>query len=196
MSVQIVGPSGVFRIDCTVGEQHVRSSTITEVPVEDGATLSDHAVVKPASLTLEIGQDAPADAWKALERLQRDRQGLTVVTGLDVYRNMLVKDVSAPRDVTTQRILRASVQLQEVRIAESARVAVRTAPGGAGSSRAEPSRAGGAVPVAPSRAAEGRPKARSASTVHRGDTVTETVPTEGTSPEAERSRSILKRITG
>ncbi|WP_116082118.1 phage baseplate protein [Tropicimonas sp. IMCC34011] len=189
MSAIIVSPVAVLPIPVTVSEQHVSTLEMTENPVETGASMVDHAYRKPRKITLDSALPLPQATWQVIKRIQQDRRPFTLVTGLDVYRSMLIKDVSVTRDPGSALILAASIQLQEALLVETSRFAVQ---GGTG---AAPSTAGGASTPSAEKAASDTPtQSRTASTVHRGDTPLQDAVTEGPSPEAKRHRSILAGI--
>ena len=200
MSAFLVSRAGSLALPVVLEERPVRSLEIATNPVETGASITDHAFRKPTELNLQIAQEQPVETWRALGRLMDARTPITVVTGLDVYRSMFLVDVAPTRNAGNAGIFSGSVTLKEVQFAESARVAVARRPGqgngiGPASGRAA-SAAGGAVPPDPSKAGDATTTVRAADTVHRGDVVTEEVPTTGTSPEAVEGASILKRIAG
>lgn len=57
----------VISIDCTVKEIHKIDSPPTEYPVEDGTTISDNVLLKPATLDIEgIISDAPISLIQSL----------------------------------------------------------------------------------------------------------------------------------
>jgi len=76
-----------------------------------------------------VGSGRSVEAWKKLKQMQLDRQPLTVVTRLQTYENMMIKELSAPDDFQTLNCLKCTVHLQQVLFANAAEVktAVRTA---------------------------------------------------------------------
>lgn len=168
---------GPVPISCLLSEKHTSTLEITEIPIETGAKITDHAVVMPKAVTLEaIGENAAA-TLEALIRFQESRVPFTLVTGLKIYQNMLVKRIDADRDSSFARILRATVDLQEVILVSTAYAAdpngepngskVRGKPGGTKSTRAAPPASDRASGIAAERAA---------GTVQTGDNATKTIP--------------------
>lgn len=104
-------------IDVRLAETHEVSVGITEIPLEDGSAVNDHAYIKPANLKIEFASGMPALSWQQLERQTKARQPFTIVTGLDVYENMILKLATAVVDKSNSKILRGTVELQEVLIA-------------------------------------------------------------------------------
>lgn len=165
---------GPVPITCFLKEQHRAELEITEIPIEFGAAITDHAYAQPKKVTLDIADGNAAASHAALVRHQESREPFTLVTGLSVYRNMLIKRIEATRESTSSRILRASVDLQEVIIVETA----KTAGDGDQDSKGQP---GGTKSTKSAGASKGRAgdaatADRASSTVGRGDAGTKTVP--------------------
>lgn len=176
---------GPVPIDCIVSEKHESDIEITEIPIETGARITDHAFVLPKKVTLDIATSNAAASYNALVGFQESRVPFTLVTDLSIYNSMLIRRISAERDATFSTILRCTADLQEIIIVGTATVAdpegQKTStgePGGTNSTKsagASPERAGDAVTAD-----------RATGTVQRGDAATTTVP-------AQEDRSILSR---
>lgn len=177
MSVIAFGGSvGPIPIDVVLQEDHTTEIEITEIPIETGAKINDHAYILPKKLTLQIADGAGAATFNAIVALQEQRTPFVVVSGLFVYSNMLVKKNSATRDPMHHRILKGTVDLQETIIVSTASAAVSADgtstptggnPGGAASTtQANPTVGDIADPVSVDRVTPAVP---------RGDTVTSTV---------------------
>lgn len=126
---------GGLTMDVIIEEQHTDEVEITEHPVERGAAVTDHAYLKPATLSIKGGvSDASAKAttgdrrsvtaYQALLKLQAKREPFDVVTGKRVHRNMLVKSLNVVTDANTERVLIFTAELQEIRIATVRAVSV------------------------------------------------------------------------
>lgn len=184
---------GPVPLSVIVEEQHESELEITENAVEFGAEVTDHAYSRPKRLTLEVGAAAATATWQALKALQATRQPFYVVTGLDLYRNMLIKHLGARRNSEFANVLSGKVDLQEVIIVDSA---YAVAPGG----EARPSRGGAgnpggtssrrSAPMSSSRASGQAAQDRTAGAAQRGDSVSSSV---STAP-GSRGASILSRI--
>ena len=124
---------GPVPINCVITEKHVSSVEITANPIETGAEVNDHAYIKPKQVTLDLADGKAAETYNALMRFQATRVPFVLVTGLAMYKNMLIQDIDATRDAATSRILRASVTLREVII-----VSTGSAPAGEESSKGKP----------------------------------------------------------
>ncbi len=188
MTVIAFSPNvGPIRFDCVLSEDHVSEIEITSNPIETGAEVNDHAYVKPKQVTLDVADSNAALVYNALVLFQESRIPFFMMTGLTLYRNMLIQSIDAHRDKDTARILRATIILREV-------VIVSTAVTPAGASGGTNSQAGGANStgaVAPSAtgSADTVTADRAAQTVSRGDTPSETV-------SSGSSGSLLKGLFG
>lgn len=120
---------GAVEIDASLSEVHRFMADITENPVEDGTVFSDHVVLQPVVLEMEgrisdatqsllsfRGPGNSADAFKALVTLQKSRETFTVITGINVYENMLFEDLSVPREALDGRSIRFTAILREILI--------------------------------------------------------------------------------
>lgn len=138
---------GEITLDASISEEHVSECEMTENPIEDGAIVTDHVHVMPAQLTIEgIVSDTPitfalinnvmgfvnsvnttilgnssrsTDAYNALIDLQKSREPFTVVTGLRVYKDMIMTSLSVPRDVQKGKAVNFTAELKQIIIAKS-----------------------------------------------------------------------------
>jgi hypothetical protein len=102
----------------------------TEHPVQTGTNVSDHAIVKQARVTLEIGMSDAMDefspgmwgggstksinAFQTLTSLKNNITLLTLTTRLASYTNMLIVDIQPHEDYTTLNALKATVLFQQM----------------------------------------------------------------------------------
>ncbi|RIY00218.1 hypothetical protein D3218_13110 [Aureimonas flava] len=185
---------GPVAIDVVITERHESTLEIATNPIEAGADIADHAYMAPRVLVLDIADESAALTWQALRRLQESRVPFTVVSGLDVYTNLLIRNMSAERSADYGNILRNRIELQEVILVDTGQAAAsdgggsqkserggKAAPGSKGSRRS-------AVPAS-SRASGQATQDRAAQTVQRGDSVTKPV-------DAQRGSSLLFQIFG
>lgn len=112
---------GAVPIDVVISESHESQLEITDNPVEKGADISDHAWIKPKTLTLNfIAGSKPnslagaALAFQALRLMQETCQPFAVVSGLGVYKDMLIKSLSAERTSRFGQVLYGTVELKQV----------------------------------------------------------------------------------
>ena len=127
------GKIGSVELDVTMREDHRYSSRVTNYPVEEGSTLSDHIINEPAEITLEgIVTDSPlsilsffnrsVDAFNQFVEIHEKRELVTVVTGLKIYPNMAITSLNVPRDLRTGQSLKFTIELQNVILDSSVRL--------------------------------------------------------------------------
>jgi len=128
---QILSLVGVF--DYIPEEKHTVSVGTTDYPIETGATLTDHAFIKPLELEmLAVVSDILVQRFTTLLTPYRDREGwerillqiqrrnlVTVVTLLKTYNNLILTDVSVDKDQSTGRSLVARLKFKEALIANT-----------------------------------------------------------------------------
>lgn len=111
---------GPVPIDVIIKETHNSSLEITEIPIEDGSRITDHAFKLPKKLSLDTASGNAAATYNALVAFQVSRVPFTVVSGFFIYTNMLIKDLSADRDKDFTTVLRCRAELQEILIVSTA----------------------------------------------------------------------------
>ena len=161
------GAIGPVPVSVIMREIHISTLGITEYPVETGAKVTDHAYIEPKKLELEFADEFAVATYNTLVRFQESRVPFTIVSGLFVYTNMLIREISADRDAEFSQVLNGRAALQEVIIVSTAHVA--------GSSAAKNTKNSDAAT-----------QDRTSGTVNRGDQATKTVP-------PDQNRSILDR---
>lgn len=130
----LVTKIGTVAVDVSPSQNHVFPSKITENPVEDGTIFSDHVILLPiqvdiegrvsdASLTIAnaisgafTGKLSAAEAFNELVKLQLDKEPFVVVTGLKVYQNMMLENLSVPRSSTDGKSVHFNATLKEVQV--------------------------------------------------------------------------------
>lgn len=112
---RLVGP---FQATITLEEVGTDELEITQHPVQQGASITDHAYVKPSTVNLKLmwsDANAPlSETYRNLLDLQSSRVPMDVVTGKRAYTNMLIKSLGQTTDVNTENVLSISLQLQEI----------------------------------------------------------------------------------
>lgn len=126
IKTMIVSPTfGRFVFDAVFSMDHQSNVTVTQHPVQAGASISDHAYEEPDEVTLEIGMsDAMSgvgtnhsvNAYTTLRAIQSKREPVKLITRLKTYNNMVIASISAPDDQTTMFGLKANIYFQEVKI--------------------------------------------------------------------------------
>ena len=139
---------GGIQLDAVISESHVNEVSLTNNPVEFGAEITDNAVTQPKQINIiaEIS-DTPLGvaafgqivdlvtglfgsstsenitrsnaAYNAVIQIQEDREPIQIQTKLKLYTNMIITNVSVQQDKNTSRIVRMSIDLQQVIITES-----------------------------------------------------------------------------
>ena len=110
--VSIQTQSDEYFFDAILKLDHERSLTITDSPVEEGASITDHSYVNQKRISLNIamsdvhcsivaGQFAQRftrsiSAFDTLEEILEEREMVTINTKLAVYENMLLETLSVP----------------------------------------------------------------------------------------------------
>ena len=114
---------GPVAVNIIIRESHTSSLGITQIPVETGAKITDHAYKEPKQLELDFADEGAASTWAALVRFQEQRLPFDMVTGLYRYKNMLIKELRAERDESTFRIVKGTALLQEILLVKTAKTA-------------------------------------------------------------------------
>lgn len=170
-----IGPVG---IDCVITERHSSELDITEIPIETGAKITDHAIIIPKRLTLDVADSGAAATYAALVAFQESRIPFSLVTGLTIYNNMLIKRIDADRDATFSRILRCRCDLQEVIIVSTTYAASPDGDATGTRGKAGGTKSTRAAPPASERSGDAVTGDRSTGTVQRGDAAVTTAPAD------------------
>ena len=134
---------GGYFFDGFINVDHTIELQTTSNPVETGASVVDHAYVKPAELVMKVmmsdvhqslvpGQFTGAsfrsvNAWQVLRKLQSDRIAMSVLTRLGLYTNMLITKLTTSDTAETFRALSAEVTLREIPVARIKTVKISSA---------------------------------------------------------------------
>lgn len=140
-----------------IDENHVDELEITNHPVEQGASITDHAFKLPSTLSLRYGwSSSPSpqpglrglvpsvlpvqaqsiyDIYNKLLTMQINRDLLTVYTGKRAYRNMLLQRIEQDTDQQSENALFLLMTLQELIL-----VSTTTASTGGVGAASDPSR--------------------------------------------------------
>ena len=134
---------GGYFFDGFMQVEHNIELQTTSNPVETGASVVDHAYVKPAELVMKVmmsdvhqslvpGQFTGAsfrsvNAWQVLRKLQSDRIPMSVLTRLGLYTNMLITKLTTSDTAETFKALSAEVTLREIPVARIKTVKISSA---------------------------------------------------------------------
>lgn len=131
---------GGLQLDAATLEDHTLTATVTQHPVESGATVSDNVVINPVRvriegvisntplltqlLSLPTGQNTLAtkraeDARQLLIDLQASRQPFTIATSLGDYENMIMTSISTARDAPRGRSVHMVMDFEQVTLVTS-----------------------------------------------------------------------------
>lgn len=128
-------------IDVSLNETHTSTNVISDAPIETGSDITDHVKKMPDELRLEgVLSNAPSSTLKFIElqtsgdtaearyakliEVFENREKFEVITGIRVYRNMLFKSISVPRNSATGQVIRFNAVMREVTFAQSETVEV------------------------------------------------------------------------
>jgi hypothetical protein len=118
-----IGPSrsfGGIQGYCTITENAVDAIEITQQPVQQGASIADHAFKKPVSFSMQIQFQASlfgqslAQIYQSLLTLQSSFQPFSVITPKRTYGNMLFASLGMTTDKKTENVLSIAASFQEV----------------------------------------------------------------------------------
>lgn len=121
---------GGLTFTVTISEAEKQNAKMTDYPVEDGVSYSDHVILAPREVTVQVGQgvdDAetdPRDKLDKLRELMTAREPIELYTGKSYYKSMIITAISTTTDAKTETVMIASVTLREVRIAQTQAAAV------------------------------------------------------------------------
>jgi len=132
-STDIEGLTGI--VDIYTDENHKQTVTKTKYPVETGGTLTDNAVIDPKILILKgsvsdlnpllgglitiPGPGRGKEAWSRIVALKDALEPVSVVTLLEIYENMLITSIEAPKSWVTGQGLDFTITLEEILFAET-----------------------------------------------------------------------------
>ena len=143
MVVAISRSLGPIPVDVVLQEEHHARLTITRNPVEFGADVTDHAYVEPKELRLwgiigptsgragiVNGQPATrvSSGYQEIVALQESREPFDIVTGLDLYEDMLIEAVDVTRHKDNAGVLEFYAHCRQVIIVEGTHSAAASGP--------------------------------------------------------------------
>ena len=119
-----------WRADVAVAQDHARTLTLTDNPVESGVVVTDHSRRDPDRLTfVGVLSETPffplgfpgflgraQDEYRKLQDFFEAREPLFVATSLRVYESMLITSLSTPRNADSGAGIEITVGLRELRI--------------------------------------------------------------------------------
>lgn len=142
VTIRYFATDGSYRelpLDAAVSQQHVKSVEVTKYPVEDGAVISDHAILLQDTYQVEgLVSNAPlvdpaemgAMARRAetardrLEAIIVAREPVTIDTGAKVLEMMVLSGLTFPRDSAAGDCTRFSCSATQITVSRSETVAL------------------------------------------------------------------------
>lgn len=124
-----------YFLDCTVSVSHDFNNSVTEHPVETGASFTDHVqrmnnthnvvgqfsgipLIKYTGDTLPL-QNRLAEAYKFLMDLRDNAIRFTIVSKYDVYNDCVIENLNIPVDSDGEFSLKFSMTLKQIRLANT-----------------------------------------------------------------------------
>jgi len=110
---------GSIKIDVIISETTNDTLTITKQPVQQGASITDHAYKEPTAFACEarwkdnIGVSL-SKVYQNLLDLQNSRTPFTIVTPKRIYNNMLINVLTQTTDKSTENCLAIQLTATEV----------------------------------------------------------------------------------
>lgn len=130
MSTFIVFSDGSeLKIDATPKQDHNRTAQVTKHKVEKGSNITDHVIIENPGLSLEgimsefskgeTGEFLHQVTFERLEKAWKYGELVKVVTRRKTYTDMVITSFSCPVEVTQGHALFFSLQLENIRFAET-----------------------------------------------------------------------------
>lgn len=118
----LFGPNrkiGSITVQVVVTESSNDTLTVTRQPVQQGASITDHAYKEPVTFSTQILftdnlTTSLSKVYQSLITLQSDRAPFDIITPKRIYHNMLMTSLSQTTDKRTENILSISASFQEV----------------------------------------------------------------------------------
>lgn len=110
---------GEITANVVIEESANDTLTITKQPVQQGASITDHAFKEPSVFNSTIlFNDNPAKSlskiYQELLDLQSSRVPFTIVTPKRIYNNMLIASIGQTTDKQTENCLKINLSCQEI----------------------------------------------------------------------------------
>lgn len=119
---------GVLELDALLDENTSLRSQITEYPIEDGSVISDHISQESETLSLEgvitgtgtlfniaAGKSKLIAAKETLRTLHKNRELITIITGVDVYEDFAIESCNINRNSDDGEQFSVSMELRKIK---------------------------------------------------------------------------------
>ncbi len=107
-----------IEVDVIINENTNDTLTITKQPVQQGATITDHAYMEPTTLSMTMYfrdnlTTSLSEIYQDLQDLQESRVPMVVRTPKRTYESMLIAVLTNTTDKNTENCLSISISFQE-----------------------------------------------------------------------------------
>ena len=108
-------------LDVVIEERPEFNNEVSDHPLEDGLSVSDHVALRPISVPMNgvVAGEGAADKIATLRRWRNERHRLRFV-GRNIFRNYVIGELQTEHDVSVRDGFRFRLVLQEVRIVKPA----------------------------------------------------------------------------
>jgi hypothetical protein len=123
---------GDLQLDLILSEEESLSGRATTAPVEDGADLSDSVEIDPPVLKLTgFITNTPVkdvegnlstryqDAIRTIKEIRKAKLPVTIVSMMEVYENMVIEELSIPRNAGIGEAVEFSMSLRQIEVKKS-----------------------------------------------------------------------------
>lgn len=106
-------------VNCVISEDTNDTLTVTRQPIQNGASISDHAYKEPTTLSMTAYftdnlTDSLMDIYDDLQVLQEARTPFDIVTPKRIYKSMLMTTLINHTDAKTENVLSISMTFEEI----------------------------------------------------------------------------------
>ena len=127
---------GQIEFDVVVEEQFTQDSDAPAYPLEDGSTITDHIQLRPRVVRVtglvtnapivedEVGGNRALDAYELLQELRNAREPIEYTSSVEVFDDMVITQLSVPRDRRNYEVLRFTAELRETETVASSSVEI------------------------------------------------------------------------
>lgn len=110
---------GTIQVNVVINENTTDTLTVTKQPVQQGASITDHAFMEPTVFSHTIYFSANlnlslAKLYQQLLQLQQSRVPFDIVTPKRTYNNMLMTTLSCQTDSKTENALAITASYQQI----------------------------------------------------------------------------------
>lgn len=125
---------GSIKVQVILNENTSDVLTITKQPVQQGASITDHAFKEPTTLSMSMlfstgglifgSGESLDETYTNLIELQNSRTPIDIITPKRFYQNMLISSIGNTTDKLTENCLAINITFQQIIIVETSVVTV------------------------------------------------------------------------